>query len=92
MKQDQVKLSVALGRPLPESEDVVVPMHTVSIVYNNGEVMAKSYGFNKAQAERNASILGLKWLKENKRDEIDTLLKNSLFKKSLKACYMQHSK
>ena len=47
-KQDKVKLSEALGRPVQEPEDVSVQMHAVSIFYNNGEVMAKSYGYNKS--------------------------------------------
>ena len=44
----QVRLSQALGRPLPEKEDIVVNMHAVSIIHNNGQVMATSYGFNKS--------------------------------------------
>ena len=89
-KPKTVKLSEVLERPIAEADDVQVPMQQVSIIYNNGEVMATSYGYTKAQAERNVSLLGLKWLKANKAKEISTLLKSAMFKQSLKACFMQH--
>lgn len=50
--------------------------------------MAEGYGSSKDQAERNASIQGLKWMQEHKSAEIKELLKTSQFSLSLKACFM----
>ena len=38
----------------------------IDIIYNNNEVMATGFGNTRKQAERNASIIGYKWLLENK--------------------------
>ena len=75
----EVKMSTIIGRGLPESEDISDRMICVSIIHDKGETMTKSYGNSNYQAEKNASILGLQWLRENKRAEIETLLQNSLF-------------
>lgn len=53
--------------------------------------MTRGFGNSKDQAERNASINGIYWLKEHRLDEIKQLLKNSQFSLSLKACFMQFS-
>lgn len=53
--------------------------------------MTKGYGNSRDQAERNASINGIYWLKEHKPNEIKNLLANSQFSLSLKACFMQFS-
>ena len=37
-------------------------LYQADVIYNQGTVMCTSYGSNKRQAERNASILGLQWL------------------------------
>ena len=37
----------------------------VDIIYNSGQVLCSGWGNTKHAAERNASIRGLKWLKEN---------------------------
>ena len=36
------------------------------VLFNHNELMATGYGNSKKQAERNASINGLKWLRVNK--------------------------
>lgn len=41
-------------------------LYKSEIIFNGGEVMCSSFGASKDQATRNASIMGLKWLKENK--------------------------
>ena len=46
-------------------------MTKVNIVFDNGKLMAEGYGHSKKQAEKNASLNGLKWLKENKQTEIE---------------------
>jgi hypothetical protein len=39
-------------------------MYRADVIYNKGEIMCTSYGSNKRQAERNASIEGLNWLEK----------------------------
>ncbi len=43
----------------------------MDIIYNNNEVMVSAYGNTKKQAERNASIEGIKWLNQNKSSMMD---------------------
>lgn len=52
--------------------------------------MVSGYGNTCPQAEKNASIKGIIWLRENKKAEIDELLKSSLLSRSQKACFDQH--
>jgi hypothetical protein len=40
-------------------------LYRADVIFNQGELMCTSYGSNKRQAERNASILGLSWLETN---------------------------
>lgn len=40
-------------------------MIEAEVIYNYGEVMCRSYGCNRKQAERNASVAGLYWIEEN---------------------------
>lgn len=87
----QVPMSTVLNRPLPPDQDFEETMTEVTIIYNNGEEMCKGYGNSKEQAEKNASIIGLQWLQQKKKDEIEELLKNSQFSLSLKACFMHYS-
>ena len=51
--------------------------------------MTEGFGNTNQQAEKNASLNGLTWLKINKQEEIEKLLQNSQFNQSLKACFMQ---
>ena len=66
-------------------------MYRINIIHNNGQIMTTGYGNTNHQAEKNASISGLLWLTQNKKEEIQELLKSSLYSQSLKACFMQHS-
>jgi hypothetical protein len=52
--------------------------------------MTEGFGINKEQAEKCASINGLKWFQENKQEDIKKLLQNSVYSQSLKACFMQY--
>jgi hypothetical protein len=60
-------MSEILGYPLAEEDDITDKMICVSIIHDKGEVMTKSYGNSTQQAEKNASILGLQWLRTNKK-------------------------
>lgn len=40
------------------------------MLFNNGEVMVEGYGNSKKQAERNASIQGLEWLRRNAKQVV----------------------
>ena len=40
-------------------------MYTCDVIYRRGEVMCQGFGSTKRQAERNAGVVGLKWLKEH---------------------------
>lgn len=82
-------MSEILGKAC--AEDIDETMIKIEIIYNNGQVMVHGYGSNVYQAEKNASIKGLEWLKENYQEAITKLLENSQFNQSLKACFMQHS-
>ena len=52
--------------------------------------MTSAYGSTKQQAEKNASIKGLKWLAENRSEEIKNLLEQSKYNQSLRASFMQY--
>jgi dsRNA-specific ribonuclease len=43
---------------------VRVKLFEVVVVYNFGDIMCKGYGNTKKQAERNASINGLNWMRK----------------------------
>ena len=43
-----------------------VKMIRCDVLFNHNELMATGFGNSKKQAERNASINGLKWLRVNK--------------------------
>lgn len=88
--QGEIPLSQVIGKELPPDEDICEKMVKVNIIHNNGQVMVSGYGSTCPQAEKNASINGIIWLRENKKAEIDELLKSSLFSRSLKACFDQH--
>lgn len=47
-----------------ERGGVRVKLFEVVVVYNFGEIMCKGYGNTKKQAERNASINGLNWMRK----------------------------
>ena len=57
---------------------------------NNGQIMTEGFGNTNQQAEKNASIMGLLWFKENKSEEIEAILTKSIFSQRLKACFMHH--
>ena len=46
--------------------DQKVKMIRCEVLFNHNEVMADGLGNTKKQAERNASINGLKWLRDNR--------------------------
>ena len=43
-----------------------VKLTKVQVLYNHNQVMTEGYGNTRKQAERNASINGLNWLKKNR--------------------------
>ena len=47
------------------AENYWVEMFQADVIYNNGQIMCTGYGSNRKQAERNASVLGLQWIKEH---------------------------
>jgi hypothetical protein len=47
-----------------ERGGVRVKLFEVVVVYNFGDIMCKGYGNTKKQAERNASINGLNWMRK----------------------------
>ena len=49
-----------------DDQEKVVKLMQVEVLFNMNEVMCKGYGNNKKQAERNASLNGLKWLRKHK--------------------------
>ena len=50
-------------QPNPTS---MVKLTKVRVLFNHNEEMTVGYGNSRKQAERNASINGLRWLKANK--------------------------
>jgi len=72
-----VKLSDILDTPQPN--EITDKMIKIDIIYNQGQIMATGYGSSRDQAEKNASINGLLWLQQNKQQEIEQVLKNSMF-------------
>jgi hypothetical protein len=42
-----------------------VKLNRCEVLYNNGELMVEGFGSSKKQADRNASIVGLRWLKRH---------------------------
>jgi len=40
-------------------------MYRCDVLYRKGKVLCTGYGSTKRQAERNAGVEGLKWLKEH---------------------------
>ena len=77
MNQVEVKLSDILDTPQPN--EITDKMIKIDIIYNQGQIMATGYGSSRDQAEKNASINGLLWLQQNKQQEIEQVLKNSMF-------------
>ena len=45
-----------------DEEQCMSKMVKVDIIYNQGQVLCSGWGNTKHAAERNASILGLRWL------------------------------
>lgn len=43
-------------------------MHTCSIIFRHGRQMCHSFGSTRRQAERNAAVMGLKWIEERKEE------------------------
>ena len=87
--KEQVKISEVIGKPIsPDFDD---DFNRVDIIFNNGQIMTSAFGNTKHQAEKNASIKGLKWLAENKSDEIKSLLEQSKYNQSLRASFLQYS-
>jgi len=66
-----------IGKPI--TPDIYDDLNRVDVIFNNGQIMTSAYGSSKQQAEKNASIKGLKWLAENKSDEIKSLLEESKY-------------
>jgi len=46
-----------------DEESVLTKMYRIDIIYNSGQVMCTGWGNTRHAAERNASILGLDWLR-----------------------------
>ena len=55
-----------------ETEYVEAAMYTCQVLYKQGKLMVTGHGSTKRQAERNAAVLGLKWLEGNQQ-EIDII-------------------
>ena len=68
-----------MNLPAAEEDDSKVKMIKMDIIFNNGQIMTSGYGSTNQQAEKNASIKGLLWLQDNKKEDIEKLLKTSLF-------------
>jgi len=45
-----------------DNESALCKMIKVDVIYNSNQVLCSGWGNTKHAAERNASILGLKWL------------------------------
>ena len=41
-------------------------MYSCNVIYRHGQVMCGGFGSTKRQAERNAAVMGLLWLEDNK--------------------------
>lgn len=48
-----------------DEESVLTKMYRIDIIYNSGQVMCTGWGNTRHAAERNASILGLDWLRQH---------------------------
>lgn len=43
-------------------------MYTCQIIFRNGQEMCRSIGSSKRQAERNAAVMGLKWIDDHSQE------------------------
>ena len=48
-----------------ESVSTVAEMYTCDVLYRKGQILCQGHGSTKRQAERNAGIMGLRWLDDH---------------------------
>lgn len=57
------------------TDDCTAMMHRCKVIYSNGKQMCEGTGSSKRQAERNAAVMGLRWLDANREQLLANLKK-----------------